>query len=105
MEKTYVIDIDGTLTIANSGTSYETALPNVEVIRKVNALFSAGSRIIIMTARGMGTFGDVEKAKKRYWLITKDWLERHDVNHHELLFGKPAADHYVDDRALRPNEL
>ena len=32
--------------------------------------------------------------------ITRDWLSRHSVPYHELIFGKPYADFYVDDKSV-----
>ena len=36
--------------------------------------------------------------------VTLDWLERHNVEYDEILFGKPNADVYIDDRAVRFEE-
>ena len=33
--------------------------------------------------------------------ITLDWLDRHGIEFDEIYFGKPSAELYLDDRALR----
>lgn len=33
--------------------------------------------------------------------ITEKWLKRHGIRYDSLVLGKPRADYYIDDRALR----
>ena len=34
-------------------------------------------------------------------LVTNQWLEEHQVKYHHLYLGKPVADVYIDDLAIR----
>jgi branched-subunit amino acid aminotransferase/4-amino-4-deoxychorismate lyase len=92
MPKTLCFDLDGTL-CTNTFGDYESAEPFEWAIARVNALARDGNRILIVTARGFVT--------KRDWSDqTRAQLERWGVEYDELVFGKPSADVYVDDRAV-----
>ena len=32
--------------------------------------------------------------------LTINWLKKHDVKYSEIVFGKPYADFYVDDKSM-----
>lgn len=101
-----VVDIDGTLCEDTKGLNYDDAPPKRDVITWVNELHAAGIYVIIFTARGMHSCnGDVEMIEQRFRHITTRWLERHGVMFDRLVFGKPSADVYLDDKGLRPDEL
>ncbi|MFW6007782.1 MAG: cytidylyltransferase domain-containing protein [archaeon] len=93
--KKYVIDIDNTICYNNSSNTldYNKAKPIKENIKKVNHLYNAGNIIWFYTARGTETGIDWEE-------VTKNQLKEWKVKYHKLLFGKPSADVYVDDKAL-----
>lgn len=96
--KTFVIDIDGVIATLVPSLKYENAGPNLEVIRIVNFLYQQGHRIILFTARGTLTGQD--------WAdLTRRQLDSWGVMHHELRFGKPAADYYLDDKLLSISDL
>jgi len=44
--------------------------------------------------------GDIKKIKADVELITINWLKKYKVNYDRLLFGKPYADFYIDDKAI-----
>ena len=88
----YCFDIDGTL-CTNTEGRYEDAKPLPEVIARVNALHKAGHRIILQTARGSTTGIDWRP-------VTERQMDAWGVRYHELHFGKPTADLYVDDKAV-----
>jgi spore coat polysaccharide biosynthesis protein SpsF len=89
---TYCIDIDGTLCTITDG-AYGLASPYRDVIAAVNGLYDAGHRIILLTARGSGTGID--------WRIrTEEQLRLWGVQYHDLRFGKPSADIYIDDKTI-----
>lgn len=102
----YCFDLDDTICwpqhdAINSHDKYEMAKPNPAVIERVRLFHSSGHRIIIHTARRMLTHkGDLNKIEQDVGKITRDWLSRHDVPYHELIFGKPYADFYVDDKSV-----
>lgn len=88
----YCFDIDGTI-CSNTEGAYEQANPYPEVISRVNALYNAGHRIVLHTARGSTTGVDWRRA-------TETQLSTWGVKYHELVFGKPRADIYIDDKAI-----
>ena len=91
--KTFCFDIDGVIATLVPDNDYRRAAPRERVIRRINALHLAGHRIILFTARGSKTGLDWEG-------LTRQQLAAWGVQYHELHFGKPAADYYVDDRML-----
>lgn len=98
--KTFVIDLDGTLCVS-SGSNYKTSRPIWKRIQQVNSLANEGHKIVIFTARGMNTFKGISfLAKARWFLLTKNQLRIWGVAHHKLILGKPAGDFYVDDKAV-----
>ena len=92
MNKTYCFDLDGTLCTLTDG-DYEKAEPIIDRIQKVNKLYDEKNTIIINTARGFVTGTNWEK-------VTKKQLSDWNVKYNYLYFNKPAADFYIDDKAL-----
>jgi hypothetical protein len=93
---TYCFDIDGTL-CTNTWGEYEKAEPMPDMIRQVNALYDGGNKIILFTARGTTTGMD-------WRATTEEQLKKWGVRYQELLFGKPQADLYIDDRGMSLEE-
>lgn len=106
--KKIVIDLDHTLTL-ESGSDYESALPNLSVIEKVREYKGLNFEIIIHTSRNMRTFGgNVGKINAHTLPQILRWLEKHSIPFDEIHVGKPWCGEdgfYVDDRAIRPNEF
>lgn len=98
-----VIDLDGTICrIKRSGQSYEELEPLTGAVEKIRQLRASRHYIIIQTARNMATCeSNLGKVMKNVGLITLEWLEKHGVEYDEIYFGKPNANVYIDDRALR----
>lgn len=102
----YVWDLDHTLCVPTS--SYDTyeryalATPiekNIAVVRRLYAI--EGNKIIIHTARRMVTHdNNVQKVILDVGNITQEWLKNHECPYHELVFGKPYGDFYIDDKAI-----
>ena len=90
--KTYVIDIDGTI-CTNTNGDYENAQPYYDRIAKVNELYDAGEKIVMFTARGSTTNIEWEE-------ITSDQLKKWGLKYHELKLKKPFGDFYIDDKAI-----
>jgi CMP-N,N'-diacetyllegionaminic acid synthase len=91
----FVIDIDGVIAEERSNhLEYSKCVPKKDVIDCVNKLFNSGNYIILFTSRF-----EVDKQ------VTMTWLEKNNVLYNELILGKPRADFYIDDRAMRPNEF
>ncbi len=51
--RTYCIDIDGTICSATTGRNYHEATPWKERIQLINKMYDRGDYIIYFTARGM----------------------------------------------------
>ena len=96
--KRYCFDIDGVLASLTPGNNYSEASPIKENIELVNSLHDNGNTIILFTARGSATGIDWKN-------ITENQMQTWGVKYHELMFGKPAADYYVDDRAVNIYDL
>ena len=97
------VDLDGVLChLRKPGQTYADVEVVPGAIQKLRALRAAGHVIIIHTARHMKTCeGNVGLAVARIGSITLEWLARHEVEYDEIYFGKPWADVYLDDNALR----
>lgn len=102
---TYVFDIDGTICTYTDG-QYSLAQPIKERIEIVNHLYDSGNEIIIFTARGMGTFRNNYKDASVKWRdLTEGQLQNWGVKFHNLFFGKPAGDIYIDDKAINDHDF
>lgn len=97
------IDLDGVIChLKRPGETYADVAPIDGAVEKLRALRAAGHTIILFTARHMKTCnGNPGLAVARIGAITLEWLGRHGVEYDEIHFGKPWADVYIDDNALR----
>lgn len=103
MDKTKIVfDIDDTICSNIRRLSYENCVPDFEVIKKINYLHDVlGFHIILHTARGMiSCEGNLEKIINKNKKVLEDWLKKYNVQYDELIFCKPIADLYVDDKAM-----
>jgi len=102
---TYVFDIDGTICTLTNGV-YESAIPYVERIRKINKLYNEGNTITIYTARGMGRTNNCRiTAEKLFLDLTRKQLKDWGVKHHHLYMGKPSGDIYIDDKGEKDEDF
>lgn len=96
-------DIDETLL---SGYPYETAAPIKGAVELLRQLKKEGHTIILHTARKMNTYsGNLGEVNKSVALLTLKQLETFDIPYDEIYFGKPAADCYIDDKALNAKDF
>jgi uncharacterized HAD superfamily protein len=95
-KKIFCFDIDGTICTNTDGV-YDDAKPMKDRINKLNDLYYKGHEIILFTARG-STTGIDWSAK------TKEQMDSWGVKYHKLIFGKPFAHVFIDDRAVRDVE-
>ena len=97
------IDLDGTICpIKQAGQSYADLQPLPGARNRIHELRTAGHYVIILTARNMATCqSNVGKVMKNVGMLTLEWLERHQIEYDEIYFGKPNAEIYLDDRAIR----
>ena len=84
------------------GQDYAELDPVAGAPEALRALRAAGHVIILSTARHMKTCaGNPGLAVARQGKVTLDWLDRFDIEFDEIHFGKPHADVYIDDNAVR----
>jgi capsule biosynthesis phosphatase len=106
--KKLVVDLDGTITQANT-SDYENVAPRLEVIEQLRNYKQQGFEIVIATARNMRTYeGNVGKINIHTLPVITAWLDKHNVPYDEILVGKPWCGHegfYIDDRSVRPSEF
>jgi capsule biosynthesis phosphatase len=97
------IDLDGVICkLREPGQNYADLEPVPGAVEKLRQLRAAGHYLIISTARHMKTCGgNVGLVVARQGAVTLDWLARHGIEYDELHFGKPHAQIYIDDNALR----
>jgi capsule biosynthesis phosphatase len=97
------IDLDGVIcALKEPGENYANLEPVPGAVEKLRQLRAAGHYLIICTARHMKTCeGNVGQVVARQGAVTLDWLKRHGIEYDEIHFGKPHAQIYIDDNALR----
>lgn len=97
------IDLDGVICrLREPGQEYADLEPVPGAVEKLRQLKAAGHDIIICTARHMKTCqGNVGMVVARQGAVTLDWLKRHNIEYDEIHFGKPHAQVYIDDNAVR----
>jgi capsule biosynthesis phosphatase len=103
-KKRFCFDLDNTLvTCPTVPGDYTTCKPISRVIDYVKRLHADGHYIIIHTARRMRTHrGNIGRVTADVGAITIQQLQDYAVPYDELIFGKPFADFYIDDKAILP---
>ena len=87
------IDIDETICQTPPSRDYSKAIPNIENIKRMNELYTKGHTIVYWTARGTVSKIDFQE-------LTEEQFQEWGVKYHELKFGKPAFDLFIDDKVL-----
>ena len=111
MSKRYCVDIDGTICSPTVGRDYHNAKPWKNRIDALNKLYDEGHYIIYFTARAMGRFSNQPhsiasvKAEGVLFELTEKQLKDWGCKYHELIMGKPHADHFIDDKAWHSDEF
>ncbi len=97
-------DLDNTLvSYPEIPGDYSTVRPIKKMIDLLHFFKKQGHTIIIYTARRMETHGsNIGKVLKDIAQITFATLDKFDIIYDEIIFGKPIADIYIDDRAINP---
>lgn len=104
----YCVDIDGTICdkdVCRKDGNYETSKPKLDRIEKINKLYDEGHIIKYFTARGMGRFNSRVLAQKEFYYLTYNQLKSWGCKFHELILGKPSADYYIDDKAIKDDDF
>lgn len=87
------VDIDETICYTPNNRDYSKAVPIFSRIMRINELYDNGDTIIYWTARGTRSGIDWRK-------ITEKQFEEWGVRYHELIFGKPVYDLFIDDKNI-----
>lgn len=101
--KRICFDLDNTLVtypkIKNDYKSVEPIQKNIDYLKHLKR---QGNTIIIYTARRMKTHGgNIGLIVRDIGQITLDTLNKFEVPYDEIYFGKPYADFYIDDLAVK----
>ena len=98
-KKIFCFDIDGVI-CSKVKSNYIKAKPKKESIKIINKLFEK-NYIIIFTSRYMGRNNDnIQKAKAQGYKKTLRQLKKWNLKFHELRFGKPSYDFFLDDKCI-----
>lgn len=97
------IDIDGTIAqLRKSDKDYNNLEPIEGAVESIQKLHREGHYIILYTARNMETHsGNIGKVLAAQGAILFEWLKKYQIPFDEIYFGKPSADVYIDDKALK----
>lgn len=88
--KTIMVDLDGVLCSEEQFFDRPLATPIEGAREAISKLRSAGHTVVVYTARGWGEYR-----------VTMHWLETNGFEVDGLHMGKPIADVWIDDRAIR----
>ena len=91
------IDIDETICKSPEDRDYSKAEPIKENIAKANKLYEEGHTIVYWTARGTVTGLDWSE-------LTESQFEQWGVKYHDLKFGKPYYDLFIDDKNMNTED-
>ena len=87
------VDIDETICLSPEDRNYSMATPITENIKKINKLYDEGNTIVYWTARGTGSGID-------WRTTTEEQFVQWRVKYHDLKFGKPTYDLFIDDKNI-----
>jgi len=93
----YCFNVDGTI-CTKTRSEYKKARPIQKIIDMINNLYEQGHIIVIYTARGQSSGVDWES-------FTIEQLKGWGVKFHEFYYGKPSADYYIDDKAVKISDF
>ena len=92
------VDIDETICRSPEDRDYSKAIPIIDHIYKVNELYDAGNTIVYWTARGTGSGINWRQ-------VTEKQFEKWGVKYHDLKFGKPIYDLFIDDKNINTDNF
>lgn len=97
-KKVIYVDIDETICTTSSSRNYESAVPIIDNIEKINKLYDDGNTIVYWTARG-------SRKQINWYDLTYAQLNQWGAKFHELRVDKPYYDLFIDDKTLRIEEI
>lgn len=92
------VDIDETICECGPERNYANATPITYRIDHINTLYNEGNTIIYWTARGTGSGIDWRETTEHQF---NNW----GVKYHELKFGKPEYDIFIDDKNINSDNF
>ena len=94
-------DINNVLCETDEKKSYLKSKPIKKNIQIVNRAYNQGYIIILYTARYMGRCnGKLSEINKKIKPLTLKQLKKWGIRYHEIYFGKPSFDLFIDDKSL-----
>jgi capsule biosynthesis phosphatase len=100
-KKRICFDIDNTLFTLAIDRDYNNIEPIEKNINLLKNLYNDGHIIILYTARNMKSLGgNMGLVNKQAGQQIFNLLNKYDIQYHEIYFGKPHADFYIDDLAV-----
>jgi len=95
--------MDGTICeTKKEGQNYSDVLPLPGAIETLKKLKAEGHYIIIHSARNMAACNNnLGKIIANQAPIFIEWFKKYGVEYDELIFGKPLADIYIDDKGFK----
>lgn len=88
--RTIMVDIDGVICTEERTFERPLAQPIEGAQEAIAALRKAGHTVVLYTGRGWPEYR-----------ATKAWLDQHGFEYDGIQMGKPIADIWIDDRAVR----
>jgi hypothetical protein len=93
--KNYLIDIDGTITEDVPNEEPErmvTCIPFPDALETMKRWYNEGHILTFFTSR-----------TEEHRFVTEQWLEKHEIQYHGLLMGKPRGGnyHWIDNHIVR----
>lgn len=88
--KTIMVDLDGVICTEEAFFDRPLAEPIEGARQALHQLRAAGHTVVIYTARAWGEYR-----------VARRWLEEHGFEYDGLHMGKPVANVWIDDRAIR----
>jgi len=92
------VDIDETICISPKSRDYNCAEPIHSNIQKINNLYDEGNTVVYWTARGTGSGLDWRE-------VTEKQFKKWGVKYHDLKFGKPIYDLFIDDKNINSDRF
>jgi capsule biosynthesis phosphatase len=97
-----VVDLDGVIIGFPSSKKDKEVRVNEEMVKWLRKRKSYGDYIVIHTARGMrSNNNDLGKVYTKHYVEIYEMLKSKNIPFDELILGKPNADIYIDDKAVR----
>jgi len=92
------VDIDETICVTPKNRDYSMSVPIMRNIKKINNMYNSGDTIVYWTARGTGSGIDWKETTQKQFA---DW----GVKYHDLKFGKPIYDLFIDDKNINSDRF